>query len=123
MRKKYIVEIGMGADLHGQDVTKAGRKAVKDAISHSCLCGLQEILGLREFDDIYVDVKLATPLPEEIDQAAILAEIPFGRKTLQVVEGGITVPAIYVEQFGDKNKDIVAVLAAVTLSVDIDEQI
>ena len=119
MRKKYIIEIGMGADLHGQDVTKAGRKAVKDAISRSCLCGLQEILGLREFDNVYLDVKLATPLPEQIDHAAILAEIPFGRKTLHVVEGGMTVPAIYVEQFGDKNEDVVAVLAAVTLSVDI----
>jgi uncharacterized protein (TIGR02058 family) len=54
-----------------------------------------------------------------IDHAAILAEIPFGRKTLQVVAGGMSVPAIYVEQFGDKNEDIVAVLAAVTLSVDI----
>ena len=54
-----------------------------------------------------------------IDQAAILAEIPFGRKTLQVVEGGITVPAIFVEQFGDKNEEVVAVLAAVALSVDI----
>ena len=55
MRKKYIVEIGMGADLHGQDVTKAGRKAVKDAISHSCLCGLQEILTqetVRRFEQI-----------------------------------------------------------------------
>lgn len=120
MRKKYIVEIGMGADLHGQDVTKAGRKAVKDAISHSCLCGLQEILGLQNFDDIYIDVKIATPLPDEIDQEAILSEIPFGRKSIQVVEGGLTVPAIYVEQFGDKNEDVVAVLAAVTLSVDIE---
>ena len=119
MRKKYIVEIGMGADLHGQDVTKAGCKAVKDAISHSCLCGLQEILGLHDFDDIYIDVKIATPMPDEIDQEAILSEVPFGRKTIQVVEGGITVPAIYVEQFGDKKEDIVAVLAAVTLCVDI----
>lgn len=118
MRKKFIVELGMGADLHGQDVTKAGRKAVKDAISRSCLCGLQEILGLQSFDDVYIEVKIATPLPE-VDQVAILSEIPFGHKSIQVVEGGMIVPAIYVEQFGDKNEDIVVVLAAVTLSVDV----
>jgi len=119
MRKKYIVEVGMGTDLHGQDVTKAGRKAIKDAISRSCLSGLQEILGLEQFDDIYVDVKIATPLPDEIDRAAILAEVPFGHKSLEVVEGGMSVPAIYVERFGDKNADVVIVLAAVTLSVDV----
>ena len=39
--KKYIVELGLGSDFHGQDVTKAAKKAAKDAISHSCLCGLE----------------------------------------------------------------------------------
>jgi uncharacterized protein (TIGR02058 family) len=119
MRKKFIVEVGMGTDLHGQDVTKAGRKAVKDAISRSCLCGLQEILGLQQFDDVYVHVKIAAPMPEEVDPAAILSEIPFGHKSIEVVEGGMSAPAIFVEQFGDKNEDIVVVLAAVTVSVDI----
>ncbi|MGD8844363.1 MAG: Lin0512 family protein [Desulfobacteraceae bacterium] len=32
-RKRFIVEIGTGADLHGKDVTKAACRAVKDAIS------------------------------------------------------------------------------------------
>lgn len=36
--KKFIVEFGMGTDFHGQDVTKAAKKAVKDAVSRSCLC-------------------------------------------------------------------------------------
>ena len=40
MLKRYIVEFGMGADLHGGDVTKAAVKAVKDATSRSCLCGM-----------------------------------------------------------------------------------
>jgi len=119
MRKKFIVEVGMGTDLHGQDVTKAGRKAVKDAISRSCLCGLQEILGLQHFDDVYIDLTIASPLREEVDQEAILAEIPFGRKSIQVIEGGMGVPAIYVERFGDKNEDVVVVVAAVTVSVDL----
>ena len=37
---RYIIEFGMGTDFHGQDVTKAACKAVKDAVSRSCLCGL-----------------------------------------------------------------------------------
>lgn len=120
MKKKFIVEVGMGTDLHGQDVTKAGRRAVRDAISRSCLCGLQEILGLHNFDDVYVDVRIASPTPEQVDREAVLAEIPFGRKTIEVVEGGMSVPALFVEAFGDTSEDLVVALAAVTVEVDLD---
>ena len=51
--KKFIVEFGMGTDFHGQDVTKAAKKAVKDAVSRSCLCGLEDVLGLTDFKDVY----------------------------------------------------------------------
>ncbi len=119
MRKKYIVEIGMGADLHGQDMTKASRRAVKDAISRSCLCGLQEILGLEDLDDVYVDVTVAVPAPDEVDHEAVMAELPVGRKSVHVVQGGMSTPAIFVERFADKNKDVVVAVAAVTVSVDI----
>ncbi len=119
MSKRFIVEIGMGMDLHGQDVTKASRRAVRDAISRSCLCGLQEIVTLPHLDDMIVEVKIATPLPDQVDQAAVLSEIPFGRKSVQVVEGGLSVPTLMIEQLGDKNADAVVALAAVTVSVDV----
>jgi uncharacterized protein (TIGR02058 family) len=119
MRKRFIVEIGMGTDLHGQDVTKASRRAVRDAISRSCLCGLQEIVTLPHLDDMLVEVKLATPLPEQVDQAAVLSEVPFGRKSIEVVAGGLAVPTLMIEQLGDKNADAVVALAAVTVSVDM----
>jgi uncharacterized protein (TIGR02058 family) len=119
-KKKFIVEVGMGTDLHGQDVTKAGQRAVRDAISRSCLCGLQEILGLQDFDDVHISVRIASPTPEQVDKEAILAEIPFGRKDIEVVEGGMSAPALYVEAFGDRSEDLVVALAAVTVSVDVD---
>ncbi len=119
MRKRFVVEIGMGTDLHGQDVTKASRRAVRDAISRSCLCGLQEIVSLPSLDDMYVEVKIATPLPDQVDQAAVLSEIPFGHKSIQVVAGGLAAPTLMIEQLGDKNEDAVVALAAVTVSVEI----
>lgn len=119
MRKRFIVEIGMGTDLHGQDVTKASRRAVRDAISRSCLCGLQEIVALANLDDMYVEVRLAAPLPDQVDQAAVLAELPFGRKSIQVVEGGMSVPTLYLPELGDQNADAVVALAAVSVSVDV----
>lgn len=118
MLKRFIVELGMGTDLHGQDVTKAGRRAVRDAISRSCLCGLDEIVGLKDFNAMRVDVRLATPNPDEVDQAAVLAEIPFGQKTLTVVPGGLSVPTLLIEALGDKNADAVVAVAAITVSVD-----
>jgi uncharacterized protein (TIGR02058 family) len=119
MRKRFIVEIGMGTDLHGQDVTKASRRAVRDAISRSCLCGLQEIVALPRLDNMIVEVKLATPLPDQVNQSAVLSEIPFGRKSIEVVSGGLAVPTLMIEQLGDKNADAVVALAAVTVSVEM----
>jgi adenylate kinase len=46
--ERFIVEIGMGVDFHGQDVTKAAVKAAKDAISRSCLVGLNEVCGFTQ---------------------------------------------------------------------------
>lgn len=89
MRKRFIVEIGMGTDLHGQDVTKASRRAVRDAISRSCLCGLQEIVALPCLDDMVAEVKIATPWPDQVDQAAVLSEIPFGHKSIKVRRGRV----------------------------------
>ena len=119
MRKRFIVEIGMGANLHGQDVTKAGCRAVKNAISSSCLCGLQEVLALPRLDDMVVEVTIATPLPEQVNHETVLAEIPFGQKTIQVVEGGLSVPTLFDEQQGDINENTVVALAAVTVWVDL----
>jgi len=119
MRKRFIVEIGMGTDLHGQDVTKASCRAVQDAISSSCLCGLQEILALPRLDDMVVEVKIATPLPDQVDHEAVLSEIPFGHKNIQVVEGGLSVPTLFDEQQGDINENTVVALAAITVWVDV----
>lgn len=119
MRKRFVVEIGLGTDLHGQDVTKAGRRAVRDAISRNCLCGLDEIVQLKDFNAMHVDVRLAVPNPEGVDHAAVLAELPFGQKTLTVVNGGMAVPTLMIESLGDKNPDAVIAIAAITVSVDL----
>jgi uncharacterized protein (TIGR02058 family) len=59
--KRFIVEIGSGADLHGEDVTKAACRAVKDAISRSCLCGLVEILAIEDLKAIQVGRLFPSP--------------------------------------------------------------
>ena len=78
----------MGADLHGGDVTKAAQKAVKDAISHSCLCGLFDIMGINDPNQMYIEVKVACPSPEKIERDEVLKIIPFGSAQLEVGSRG-----------------------------------
>jgi uncharacterized protein (TIGR02058 family) len=118
--KRYVVELGYGADLHGADATKAAQRAVKDAISRSCLCGLFEIVGLRDPDDMHVKVKIGCPKPGEVDAEAILGVIPFGSKELEVVEGGLTTRGIEVPSLGCGDTVLVAV-ASLTVCVNVAE--
>lgn len=118
MRKRFVVELGTGADLHGVDMTKAAVRAVRDAISHSCLCGIVEILERSTFQGIYVHAEIGVPDPTLVDVEAVKAAIPIGEKTVSVVEGGLRVPGIEVACFGPGSSDIVVACAALTVSVD-----
>jgi uncharacterized protein (TIGR02058 family) len=121
VEQRFIVEWGTGADLHGQDATKAACRAVRDAISRSCLCGLLEILRLRDLNAMRVDVLVAVPMPEQVQVDAVLSVIPFGRKTLQIVSGGMRAPGLYQPELGDRCSDIIVANAAVTVWVDQEE--
>lgn len=117
--QRYVVELGYGADLHGADVTKAARRAVRDAVSRSCLCGLFEIIGLQDPDNMHVAVKIGCPRPGEVDAAAVLGELPFGSKTLEVVEGGLMTRGVEVPALGCGDHIVVAV-ASLTVSVFVE---
>jgi uncharacterized protein (TIGR02058 family) len=117
-KKRFIVELGTGIDLHGQDVTKAACRAVKDAISRSCLCGLLEIVKLRDLGDMCVDALVAVPEPERVRANEVLAVIPFGRKELRVIQGGLRAPGLYQPELGDQSPDVFVANAAVTVWID-----
>jgi uncharacterized protein (TIGR02058 family) len=121
-RKRYIVEIGSGADLHGGDVTKAAQRAVKDAISHSCLCGLFDILGVDSPHRMHVAVKLGVPRPEQIRNAEVLEMIPFGTTELEVVAGGLAVRGLELPELGSGDTIVIAV-AALTVYVDVEQEV
>lgn len=118
-RKRFIVELGYGADLHGGNVTKAAQRAVKDAISRNCLCGLFDILGMKDPDRMHVAVKIGCPKPEEIDEKEVLKAIPFGSRELEVVSGGLSVKGLELPALGEGDNIFIAV-AAVTVSVYVD---
>ncbi len=117
-RKRFIVELGTGVDLHGMDVTKAACRAVRDAISRSCLCGVIEILGRDRFQGLTVDVLVACPSPERVDIDAVKAEIPVGVPTVRVAAGGMQAAGICVDAFATACDTIVVANAAVTVWVE-----
>jgi len=114
------VEIGTGIDLHGENATKAACRAVRDAVSRSCLCGLLEIVKLQALDDVRVEILVASPKPQEVDLEQVMAEVPIGRKTARAVEGGMTAQGLCVAQFAPKCDQILVANAAITVHVATD---
>lgn len=116
-RKRFIVELGTGIDLHGEDVTEAACRAVKDAISSSCLCGLAEILDPQDVKKIEIDVLIASPKPEEVDLDKVMKMVPIGETNARSVEGGMTAQGLSVPKFGPDCDQIMVANAAITVFV------
>lgn len=87
--KRVILEMGTGNDLYGEDYTKAGIRAVQDALHHSSLIVFRS-LGIDR-DSMQVEVTVGVKHPEQVDQAKIAEQIPYGTVLVNVVEGGLNV--------------------------------
>ena len=120
-RKRFIIEMGMGVDQHGQDPTVAAARAVRNAIAHNALLGIVEIAGLKDLDRMVVEVKIAVPYPNRVRDSEVLAELPFGDKSLIVESGGMVVDGIAIPSLHDQNDEMLIAIAAVTVSLDIPE--
>src|ERR1044072_84144 len=90
-RVRCITEMGMGVDVHGRDATKAAKRAVSDAIRHSSL-GFVRLWG-KTPQDMIIEVVIGVPNPEGVDTAAVAKELPYGTVTVNVVKGGLEIPA------------------------------
>jgi uncharacterized protein (TIGR02058 family) len=119
--RKFIVESGMGIDQHGQNATDAAIKAVKDAIARPCLTGVGQVLGLKDWSAVYVDVLVACPHPQQVSKEAIEAAMPVGNVKVEVIEGGMTARGVQSNRWGDQSDEMYIANAAVTVWVDVDQ--
>jgi uncharacterized protein (TIGR02058 family) len=119
VRKRLIIEMGMGIDQHGQEPTVAAARAVRNAIAHNALPGVWEVAGLSDPNDMIVEVQVAVPHPEQVREEEVLAVLPFGRKTLTLEAGGMVTQGRAIASLNDKNDDMFIAVAAVTVSVDM----
>ena len=122
--RRYLVEIGTGVDLHGEDATKAAQRAVKDAISHSSMIGLGQLFKINHFSEIeealMVDVTIAAPDPSKVDGEAVLGTLPEGKRRINVVNGGLRFPAESTKEEA-KTHSILMVNAVIVVLVDVDK--
>ncbi len=117
-RKRFVIEMGMGIDQHGQDPTVAAARAVRNAIAHNALPGVWEVAGLEDPNEMIVEVQVAVPYPEQVRLDEVLAVLPFGQKLLKVEQGGMVVQGRAIPVLNDKNDEMLIAVAAVTVFID-----
>ena len=84
--RRFIIEMGMGNDLHGMDYQKAAIRAIEDALHHSTLPVFANTrLSHRE---MRVAVTVGVQDPDALDTAALAARLPRGRAAVTAVKGG-----------------------------------
>lgn len=104
--KPWVLEFGMGVDVHGRDGTKAACRAVSDAIRHSSLPLFTDIRARG--GRMLVDVTVGAPDPTSIDLDRVRAELPHGEVTVRAVHGGLQTPG----------SDALIACVAITVSVE-----
>jgi uncharacterized protein (TIGR02058 family) len=115
MEKLMFIETGMGIDVHGQNITSAAVRAVKNAIHYNSMPGIRSVLPENSLDNMRVNVKLAVPCDKEkLDIEAVKEALPYGKVTVEVMDGGMkTTSGIVLEEKGDKNDLMYIVVASV----------
>lgn len=110
-RKRVILELGTGNDLHGGDYTKAALRAVQDALHHSSLTMIRT-LKVDPRTGMFVDVTIGVQQPDRVDVEKVRASLPYGIVTVKIVKGGLDVP--------DPERNDPAVIASAAVAVQLE---
>jgi len=109
-KKRVILELGSGNDLHGSNYTKAALRAVQDALHHSSLAFLRSLkLDKTKVD---VEVTIGVQRPEQVDLNEVKKSLPVGNVTVTAVKGGLDV--------ADSENNDPAVIASAAIAVRIE---
>ena len=109
--KRLILEMGMGADLYGENYTKAACRAIDDAIRHSSLT-LFRSLDL-DHSLMQVNVTVGVQNPDAVDTEQVAAKLPRGNAHVTAVHGG--------QNITDNDNGTVSVIASVAIEATYPE--
>jgi len=122
--RRYLLELGTGVDMHGEDETKAARKAVRDAISHCSMVGLSQLFKVESFKELesalMVDVTIATPNPDKVKGEEVLKELPEGNRRIRVMKGGLRFPSDTTPDEA-KTHGVTIVNAVIVVLIDVEK--
>ncbi|NRR20400.1 Lin0512 family protein [Brevibacillus sp. MS2.2] len=115
MEKVMFIEIGMGIDMHGQNVTKAAVRAVQNAIHHNSMPGLRSVLPGNDIHNMKVNLRLAVPADKDkLDLETVRKALPYGEVSFEIVDGGmLTSSGVVIAEKEDKNDLAYIVIASV----------
>lgn len=85
--QRFIIEMGMGNDLHGENYTKAAMRAVENARQRSSLHLLGVPGGQR--GALRIVVTIGVQAPEQVDRDAIAGLFGDANVTVLVKKGGL----------------------------------
>ncbi|CAM4382789.1 Lin0512 family protein [Paenibacillus tarimensis] len=119
MDKLFFIQLGMGTDLHGQNITKASVRAVQNAIHTNSMPGLRSVLPGGSLQEMKVNVKLAVPCDQDkLDVEKVKAVLPYGQVTVEITDGGmLTTSGVVLPDKDDVNDLIYVVIASVEVGL------
>jgi uncharacterized protein (TIGR02058 family) len=125
MSKVLFVEVGMGADQHGQDATKACVRACRNAIEFNSIPSIRAIVP-GGYDAMKLHIQLGVPekMVESVDLQKVRDVFPYGNIVDPVnvdvggllAKSGIAIPEMGdVDDEGRPNDDFVIAVASITV--------
>ena len=112
-----FVEMGWGADQHGQNATKACVRAARNAIEFNSIPSIRKLVpNGYEGMKLAVDIAVPEAYHEHIDVDAVEAVFPYGAVELRLQPGGAEFSSgIAIPAMGDKGDALVVALCCVTV--------
>ena len=84
--QRFILEMGMGNDLHGMNYQKAATRAIESALRRAPL-PIFDSTGMSH-TEMRVAVTIGVQEPDALDLEALAKGLPRGRATVTAVKGG-----------------------------------
>jgi uncharacterized protein (TIGR02058 family) len=79
---------------------------------------LQEVLELKTYDQVEVEILIASPKPDEVDLDQIKKLVPMKCNDIKSIQGGMQVRGLLVPRFAPDRDQIVMANAAVTVFIN-----
>mmetsp|Transcript_28378 Transcript_28378/g.91015 ORF Transcript_28378/g.91015 Transcript_28378/m.91015 type:complete len:177 (+) Transcript_28378:19-549(+) len=112
--RRFAVEMGTGTSLRRQDHTAAAVRALEDALWRVSMTAYRALDKRPE--EMKIEVVVGVPKPAAVDESAVLAVLPYGERSIRVVEGGLAIPG---GCGADAQGDIIMANAAAIVYLDV----